>query len=168
RAGIHADEQHVALGETIAHPAPHQLPVTSAVAEPGVAIDTRHQRQTDFAARIVRGNTHAVRSLGGTRPWMSEAVVMVLASRQAMVMGPTPPGTGVMAPATSLASAKATSPTSRVLPSPFSGAGMRLMPTSMTVAPPLTQSPRIISGRPTAATRTSAVRHSAGRSFVRE
>ena len=34
-----------------------------------------------------------------------------------MVIGPTPPGTGVIAPATSLASSKATSPTSRLLPS---------------------------------------------------
>ncbi len=33
-----------------------------------------------------------------------------------MVIGPTPPGTGVMAPATSTAAAKSTSPTSRVLP----------------------------------------------------
>ena len=40
----------------------------------------------------------------------------VLSSRQAMVIGPTPPGTGVIAPATSLASAKATSPTMRDLP----------------------------------------------------
>ena len=35
----------------------------------------------------------------------------------AMVIGPTPPGTGVIAPATSAASSKATSPTSRPLPS---------------------------------------------------
>ena len=33
------------------------------------------------------------------------AVVTVLAKRQAMVMGPTPPGTGVMAPARSAAAA---------------------------------------------------------------
>jgi hypothetical protein len=45
---------------------------------------------------------------------------------------------------------------------------MRLMPTSMTVAPGFTQSPFTISGRPTAATRISAVRASAARSFVRE
>ena len=45
--------------------------------------------------------------------------VSVLCSRQAMVIGPTPPGTGVIAPATSTASAKSTSPTSRVLPSPL-------------------------------------------------
>ena len=88
-----------------------------------------------------------------------------------MVMGPTPPGTGVIRPATSTASAKSTSPTTRVLPSAaLTGSleGTRLMPTSMTVAPGLIQSPLIISGRPTAATRMSAVRHRAGRSRVRE
>ena len=47
-------------------------------------------------------------------------------------------------------------------------ASVRLMPTSMTAAPGLIQSPRIICGRPTAATSTSAARHSAGRSRVRE
>ena len=42
------------------------------------------------------------------------------------------------------------------------------MPTSITVAPGLIQSPRIICGRPIAATRISARRHSAARSRVRE
>ncbi len=42
------------------------------------------------------------------------------------------------------------------------------MPTSMTTAPGLIQSPRIISGRPTAATTMSARRVIAGRSRVRE
>ena len=55
-----------------------------------------------------------------------------------MVIGPTPPGTGVIAPATALTPAKSTSPTSRVLPS--SAAGTRLMPTSITQAPGFTQS----------------------------
>src|ERR1035441_8772314 len=64
-----------------------------------------------------------------------------------MVIGPTPPGTGVMAPATFRASSKATSPTSRAL-APAS-AGTRLMPTSITMAPGLIQSPRIICGRET-------------------
>ncbi len=85
-----------------------------------------------------------------------------------MVIGPTPPGTGVIAEATSTASSNATSPTSRVLPSPFSGAGTRLMPTSMTTAPGFTQSPRTMPGRPTAATSTSALWQTAGRSAVRE
>ena len=51
-----------------------------------------------------------------------------------MVIGPTPPGTGVIQAARSLAAAKSTSPTS--LPS-----APRLMPTSMTIAPCLIQSP---------------------------
>src|SRR3546814_2218408 len=82
-----------------------------------------------------------------------------------MVIGPTPPGTGVMAPATAAASAKATSPTSRVLPPPGTseGTSTRLMPTSITVAPGFTQLPFTISGRPTAATRMSAPRQTAGR-----
>ena len=45
---------------------------------------------------------------------------------------------------------------------------MRLMPTSITVAPGLTQSPCTIRGRPTAATSTSARRQTAARSRVRE
>ncbi len=77
-----------------------------------------------------------------------------------MVMGPTPPGTGVIQPARSLAPSKSTSPTS--LPS-----SVRLMPTSMTMAPCLIQSPGTICGRPTAATSTSALRALSARSLVR-
>jgi hypothetical protein len=40
------------------------------------------------------------------------ALSMVLRSSMAIVIGPTPPGTGVIAAATSLTSSKATSPTS--------------------------------------------------------
>lgn len=72
-----------------------------------------------------------------------------------MVIGPTPPGTGVSSPVTSRTSSKATSPTSRDLPSVE---GTRLIPTSMTQAPGLIHEPRTISGRPTAATRISAWR----------
>ena len=50
----------------------------------------------------------------------------------------------------------------------FPGLGTRLMPTSITAAPGLIQSPRTISGRPTAATRISARRQVAGKSAVRE
>ena len=46
----------------------------------------------------------------------------------AIVRRPTPPGTGVIAPATSTALSKSTSPTN------YLGA-MRLIPTSITVAP---------------------------------
>ena len=82
-----------------------------------------------------------------------------------MVIGPTPPGTGVIRWAMPCAPSKSTSPTSRDLPS---GVWTRLMPTSMTVAPGLIQSPLTSAGRPIAATRMSAVRHSAARSRVRE
>src|SRR5690606_12082113 len=102
---------------------------------------------------------------GDGMPCCKHAAFTVLTSRQAMVMGPTPPGTGVMAAAFSATSQKATSPTSLVLPSP---ASRRLMPTSITTAPSFTQEPFTISGLPTAATRISAVRHSAGRSRVLE
>ena len=84
----------------------------------------------------------------------------MLASNIAIVIGPTPPGTGVILPATAAAESKSTSPTS---PS-----SVRFMPTSITVAPGLIQSPLTISGRPTAAIKTSARRQTAARSRVRE
>src|SRR5690606_34918794 len=105
---------------------------------------------------------------GASLPAARKAARKALAMSMAMVIGPTPPGTGVIAPATLSTEEKSTSPTSRVLPSPLSGATTRLMPTSTTVAPGLTQSPLTISGRPTAATRISALRHRAGKSCVRE
>ena len=43
----------------------------------------------------------AVSPSGSGRPSDRQQAVTVLASRQAMVIGPTPPGTGVIAPATS-------------------------------------------------------------------
>src|SRR5262249_61614158 len=95
---------------------------------------------------------------GSGRPAIAQAARTVLASRHAMVIGPTPPGTGEIEPATSATSANATSPTMRERPP----AGVtRLTPTSMTVAPGLTQSRRTISGRPTAANKRSARRQTA-------
>ena len=99
---------------------------------------------------------------------MSDAVVTVLARRQTMVIGPTPPGTGVIAPATCDAAGKSTSPSRRVLPGPRSGASIRFMPTSITVAPGLIQSPLTSCGRPTAATTISACRTTSARLRVRE
>ncbi len=93
-------------------------------------------------------------------PAAARAACSVLRSSIAIVIGPTPRGTGVISAARSAAASKSTSPTS---PS-----SVRLIPTSITVAPGLTQSPCTIRGRPTAATRTSARRHTAGRSRVRE
>src|SRR5690606_7895637 len=88
-----------------------------------------------------RGEERAHRPAGGTRPARICAATRVLRSSTAIVIGPTPPGTGVIAPATSTAEAKSTSPTSLVLPSP---ASIRLMPTSITVAPGFSQSPLTI------------------------
>ena len=61
-------------------------------------------------------------------------------SSRALVSGPTPPGTGVMAEATSLADSKSTSPTS--LPS------TTLIPTSTTTAPGLSIAPVTRPGLP--------------------
>ena len=84
----------------------------------------------------------------------------MLTSSIAIVIGPTPPGTGVIAAATSAAASKSTSPQS---PS-----SLRFMPTSMTTAPGLIASAPSRRGTPTAATRTSARLQTAARSRVRE
>ena len=81
-------------------------------------------------------------------------------SKQAIVIGPTPPGTGVIALATLETSSKSTSPTK-----PES---VLLIPTSITIAPFFTQSPLTSFGMPTAAIIISALRHSALRFFVFE
>src|SRR3569832_1597011 len=73
----------------------------------------------------------------------------VFCSSVATVIGPTPPGTGVIQPARRFATSKSTSPTS--LPS-----ASRLMPTSMTMAPGLIHSPFTSPGLPTATTTMSA------------
>lgn len=61
----------------------------------------------------------------------------------ATVMGPTPPGTGVMKPATSLAASKSTSPNNLFF-FPGSELGSTLIPQSITIAPGLIQSPETI------------------------
>ena len=106
----------------------------------------RSEARSNLDIRLRQPMTGYTAGVG--RPVIAQAARRVLTSRHATVIWPTPPGTGVIAPATFSASAKATSPTSRVLPS---GPGSRLMPTSITVAPGLIQSPRTISGLPTAA-----------------
>ena len=82
-----------------------------------------------------------------------------LKGKEAVVIGPTPPGTGVMRPATSKTEGS-TSPTRPAL--------VRLTPTSITVAPDFTISGVTIPGRPTAATRMSALRVCSARFAVRE
>jgi hypothetical protein len=81
-----------------------------------------------------------------------------LFNKQAIVIGPTPPGTGVIALATLETSSKSTSPTN-----PES---VLLIPTSITIAPFFIQSPLTSFGFPTAATIISALLHSAFKSFV--
>src|SRR5829696_359886 len=62
----------------------------------------------------------------------ARAAFTVFTSSIAIVIGPTPPGTGVIAPATCFAASKSTSPTN---PS-----SVRFVPTSITVAPGRTMS----------------------------
>ena len=85
---------------------------------------------------------------------------IVFFSKQAIVIGPTPPGTGVSALAFFETSSNATSPTI-----PLS---VLLIPTSITIVSFLTQSPLTNSGIPTAAIIISASKHSAFKSFVLE
>src|SRR5205823_14582018 len=75
----------------------------------------------------------------------------------AIVMGPTPPGTGEIAFAFRRTASKSTSPTVRE-PLFAVGSGMRLMPTSMTTTPSRTMSAVTNRGEPIAATRISARR----------
>src|SRR5579859_5264400 len=78
----------------------------------------------------------------------ASAACTVFHSSIARVIGPTPPGTGVIAPAISAALSKSTSPTSLPL-------GDRVIPTSITDAPGLMWSPPIELGRPAAPKRMS-------------
>mmetsp|Transcript_9477 Transcript_9477/g.15050 ORF Transcript_9477/g.15050 Transcript_9477/m.15050 type:complete len:221 (-) Transcript_9477:494-1156(-) len=101
------------------------------------------------------------------RSRLSLARLSVFFSSMAMVIGPTPPGTGVMREATRLASPKCTSPTSR-WPSFFVGSSIGLIPTSMTTQPGFSQSPLTISALPSAATKMSACCTFSFKSLVRE
>ena len=81
----------------------------------------------------------------------------------ATVIGPTPPGTGEIQPATPRTASKSTSPTVIFVPS---GPAIRLMPTSITTAPGFTQSAPTRRGTPQAAMITSHSRASRGSSGV--
>ena len=89
---------------------------------------------------------------------MKQSIVFL--SKHAIVIGPTPPGTGVNAFAFFETSSNATSPTM-----PLS---VLLIPTSITIVSFFTQSPLTSSGMPTAATIISASKHSAFKSLVFE
>src|SRR5215470_5212933 len=97
---------------------------------------------------------------GHAAPSWRAAPRSVFFMSMAMVMGPTPPGTGVMARARLDADSKSTSPAS--LPE-----SRRFTPTSMTTAPSLIMSPVMKRGRPAATQRMSARRQCAPRSRVR-
>mmetsp|Transcript_27223 Transcript_27223/g.84631 ORF Transcript_27223/g.84631 Transcript_27223/m.84631 type:complete len:308 (+) Transcript_27223:1228-2151(+) len=84
-----------------------------------------------------------------------------------MVMGPTPPGTGVILDATRFAAAYSTSPTRR-LPDLRVASGTKFVPTSTTTQPGLSHAPFTKPARPTAATTTSASLIMEAGSFVRE
>src|SRR5690606_19222643 len=99
----------------------------------------RRTRAREKREQSAAGGSAGQSPAGAGRPARAWAATSVLRSRTAMVMGPTPPGTGVIAPQCAMASAVATSPT--ILDLPSSSAGTRLMPTSMTVAPGLIQLP---------------------------
>src|SRR5579863_7892746 len=90
---------------------------------------------------------------------LRDAASTAFDSTMAIVMGPRPPGTGVIQPARSKARSYSTSPT--ILPAPS-----RLMPTSKTAAPGLIQSPGTKCALPTAATTRSARSTSARTSRV--
>src|SRR5262249_20796016 len=118
-----------------------------------------HPRDGGLAAGDAPRQTN-VQSGVKDHPRLRVAACTVLLINTAMVIGPTPPGTGVIQPAISCAAAKSTSPAS--LPS------MRLMPTSITTAPGFTMSAVTKRAFPIAATRTSASRATAPRLCVRE
>ena len=84
----------------------------------------------------------------------------VLLNKHAIVIGPTPPGTGVTALAILATSSKSTSPTIPLF--------VLLIPTSITMAFFLTQSPFTSLGLPTAVIIISALLHSLFKSLVFE
>ena len=83
-----------------------------------------------------------------------------------MVIGPTPPGTGVMKEHFGATSSNFTSPVS-LNPLFMAGLGTRVVPTSRTTAPSFTMSAVTKFGCPMAAIRMSAVRQISFRFFVR-
>jgi methylenetetrahydrofolate dehydrogenase (NADP+)/methenyltetrahydrofolate cyclohydrolase len=126
-------------------------------------VTTCHSRTADLAARTREADVLVVAvgkaGLIGPDDVKERAARTAALSSIAIVMGPTPPGTGVISPARS-ETAGSTSPTT---PS-----SERFIPTSITAAPTFTSSGPIRPAFPTATTRTSASRVRAARSAVRE
>src|SRR4030042_1154732 len=94
------------------------------------------------------------------RSALRSAATTVLTISMVIVMGPTPPGTGVIALAFSLTASKSTSPlrsgTCLVGSVLLGFHPTRFTPTSITTAPSFTMSALMTSGEPIAATRISA------------
>jgi len=103
----------------------------------------------------------------GQPPLRRRNALTVFLMSMATVMGPTPPGTGVIMEAIGETDGKSTSPTSR-WPDFLAGSATRLIPTSITTAPGFTKSAVTNPGRPIAAISTSACLARDGRSKVRE
>src|SRR5436190_459015 len=154
------DDQREQRHEQHVERPPERRPAAAGDAAALEPVGEQQDEQRDTAGAHERlaepDSPHTVAPLCAAR----RAAFTVLRSRQAIVIGPTPPGTGVIADATSETSSKATSPER---PS-----SRRFVPTSITIAPGLTQSAFTIRARPTAAIRTSARRQTPGRSRVRE
>src|SRR6185437_1644886 len=103
--------------------------------------------QIDLWHRPLRRTLH--------RDALCSAARTVFLSSIAIVIGPTPPGTGVMRDARSRALSKSTSPTS-LKPLFAVESATRLIPTSITTAPSFTMSPVTMPGFPAATMRMSA------------
>src|SRR6266852_568284 len=140
-----------------------------AAGNPSGEADVQHQRLATFSAAVRATGRDAPPARLVAFPLRRRAALTVLLISMAMVSGPTPPGTGVIAPATPATSGW-TSPT-RVEPlmrncsrrsgklanrrSASAVSVTRLMPTSTTVAPGRIQSGATIAARPIAATTIS-------------
>src|ERR1051326_2217418 len=122
---------------------------------------TNTKQALDFEGRDLSGEkTHELEvSWENAYAIAASAACTVFHNSIARVIGPTPPGTGVIAPAISFALSNSTSPTSLPLED-------RVIPTSITVAPGLMWSPVIAPGRPVATMRMSALRVCDPRSVV--
>src|SRR5262249_4984575 len=132
--------------------------------------ELHHLRACSSMRTVERGPFHCLRHAVLKSPtyidylsrWReSLAALSVLYSSMQIVIGPTPPGTGVIQAARSFAVSNSTSPDSFPLLSRFT-------PTSITTAPGLTHSPRTKPALPIATTRISARAASSLKLAVRE
>ena len=100
---------------------------------------------------------YKINSSGSFKLFDRQQATNVFANKHAIVIGPTPPGTGVIAFANLLQFSKSTSPINFDLVSPFYSILILLMPTSIITAPCFIQLDFTKFGLPTAATIISLV-----------